>query len=77
MKLTMVDSAQRNCELIRYLSAQCALLGKSDVMRVRRLPATHCARLRGDEANVTPVAIAAIAPAPLCSVRFSTPFGSV
>jgi hypothetical protein len=59
MKLAVVDSAQRNRELIRYLAAQCTLLRKSDVMRVRRLPAAHCARLSGDEADVILIPIAA------------------
>ena len=54
-----MDAAKRDRELVRHFSAECTFLSKSDVMRVRRLPAAHRARLSGDEADVILVAMSA------------------
>ena len=59
MELAVVDAAKRDREFIRHFATQCPFLSKSDVMRVRRPPATHRARLSGHEADVILAAIAA------------------
>ena len=54
----MMPATERDRELIADLAAERAGLGKSEVVRVRRLAAAHETCLLGDIAQVLPVAIA-------------------
>jgi len=54
----MMPATERDRELIADLAAERARLGKSKVVGVRGLAATHETRLLGDIAKVLPVAIA-------------------
>jgi hypothetical protein len=56
VKLTMVDAAQWNSELVAHLAAQSFRLSKPKVMRIRGLTATNQAGLRRDEISVLLVA---------------------
>src|SRR6516162_5404497 len=56
MQLTMMTSAERNGELIAHLQPDGSGLGEAQVMRVRRLPATDEAGLRGDKLQMRLVA---------------------
>src|SRR3974377_2305007 len=49
MQLTVMTSAERNGEFIAHLQPDGSGLGETQVMRVRRRPATDEAGLRGDE----------------------------
>ena len=49
MQLPMMASAERYRELVADFEAQGSGLGKSQVMRIRRLPAAYQARLRGNK----------------------------
>src|ERR1700688_3846218 len=44
---TVMDPAQRDSELVADLAAECARLGKTQMMRVRRRASAHQARLGG------------------------------
>lgn len=54
--LAMVPATQRDGELIADLARQRAPLGKAQVMRFARRPATDRARLLGDEPDVLTIA---------------------
>jgi len=54
----MMPSTERDRELIADLAAKRTGLGKSEVVGIRWLAATHETRLLGDIAQVLPVAIA-------------------
>src|SRR2546429_581368 len=41
MQLAMMDSADRNGELVAHASSECTRLYKREVMRIRRHPAAH------------------------------------
>ena len=58
MHRTMVAATAWDRELIADLAAECAGLGKSEVVGVRGLAAAQETRLLGDVAKVLPVAIA-------------------
>jgi hypothetical protein len=59
VKLAMMNAAQRHCELIRYLEAECARLCEPQMVGIAGLPATHGARLSANESKVVLVAAAA------------------
>ena len=59
VKLAMMDAAQRHRELIRYPAAECARLREPKMVSLAGLPATHGARLTGNEAKMIFVATAA------------------
>jgi hypothetical protein len=59
MKDAMVGAAEWNREFVADPAAQCARLGKSQMMSVRRLASAQETRLRGHELQVCAVAIAA------------------
>ena len=48
MDLAMVPAAERHCELIADLAAQCRRLGKAQTMRISRAPVADQARLLGN-----------------------------
>ena len=52
MELAMMRDAEGHREFIAYLAAECARLGKLNVMRLRRLPPTNYARLKRNEFQV-------------------------
>jgi hypothetical protein len=52
----MVSAAQRNSDLITYLPAERRYLGKAQMMRIARTPATHQAGLPGDGFHMLAVA---------------------
>jgi hypothetical protein len=56
MHLAMMSAAERDCELIADLTAECRQLRKSQVMRVCRAPAADQARLLGHGLHMLPVA---------------------
>ena len=56
VKLAMMDAAQRHRKLIRYPAAECARLREPKMVGFAGLPATHGARLTGDEAKMIFVA---------------------
>src|SRR6516162_5151775 len=58
MHRTMVAATEWDRELIAALAAECAGLGKSEVVGVRGLADAQETRLLGDVAKVLPVAIA-------------------
>src|SRR5215469_7123570 len=58
MHRTMVPATEWDRKLIADLAAKRAGLGKSEVVRIRGLAATHETCLLGDIAQVLPVAIA-------------------
>src|SRR6516165_5725654 len=58
MHRTMVAATAWDRELIADLAAECAGLGKAEVVGVRGLAAAQETRLLGDVAKVLPVAIA-------------------
>ena len=49
MQLPVVPAAERHRELIADFETDCPGLGKPQVMRIARLPATDQARLRSDK----------------------------
>ena len=59
VKLAMMDAAQRHRELIRYPAAECARLREPKMVSLAGLPATHGARLNGNEAKMIFVTTAA------------------
>ena len=56
MKLVVVDPANRDRELVAYPAAECARLGKGEVVRIRRHAPAHEAGLPEHEIPVIPVA---------------------
>src|SRR6516225_630190 len=58
MELAVVQPANRNGELVAGLPPHCSLLGKFDVMGVRRTPPADEARLRGYEPQMVAIAFA-------------------
>jgi hypothetical protein len=58
MEVTVVDAAQRHCELIANLAPKCARLPKLDVMRIGRTPAADHARERAHEVPMRFIAFA-------------------
>src|SRR5215471_3828451 len=58
MHRPMMPATERDRELIADLAAERTRLGKSEVVGVRGLAATHETRLLGDIPQVLPVAIA-------------------
>jgi hypothetical protein len=48
MHFAMMPTAERYGELVADLATQCRRLGKSQMMRISRAPATDHAWLRGD-----------------------------
>jgi hypothetical protein len=59
MDLTVVDPAERNRKFIADLAAERSWLGKTQVVRLARLSATHDTGLRCDELQVHFIAVAA------------------
>ncbi len=58
VKLTMMDPAERDGELIAHLAAQRARLCETKMVRVGGTSSTHEARLRGDESPMVFVPLA-------------------
>jgi hypothetical protein len=56
VNLTVMNTTERNRELIGYFSAKCAPLSEPQVMRFRRLPSADGTRLFADETQVLLVA---------------------
>ena len=56
VELTMMETTNRNRELIADFSSQRSRLGEAKMVRVRRLAAAHDARLLGHEFEVVLVA---------------------
>ena len=52
MQLAMMPATKRNCELITDFEAQCARLGKAQVVRIGRMTAANKAWLRSDKPQV-------------------------
>ena len=42
MDFAMMTAAERNCEFIADLAAECPALGEPEMMRIRRPPAADC-----------------------------------
>ena len=57
MELSVMFTAERYREFIAYLHAEPSWLRKTEVMRVRRLPLTQKAGLRGHESKMGLIAI--------------------
>ena len=56
MHVAMVPSAQRHCELVADLAAECPGLGKAQMMRVRQATTAVKTRLLGDVADMLAIA---------------------
>jgi hypothetical protein len=56
MELAVVTTAERDRELVAHLASERPVLGKAQVVSVRRAPSTDEAGLLGDELNVDLVA---------------------
>ena len=52
MNFSMVNTAERNGELVAHLASKRRVLGKPNMVRIRRLPPTDKAGLPGNEPNV-------------------------
>src|SRR5262249_42038482 len=79
MKLAVVDSTNRHCELVANSVSKCTRLHKREVMRIRRRPAADEARLPGHELPVLLIAQAnRFAQAADCAIarRLTRPFRS-
>jgi len=59
MDFAMMTAAERNCEFIADLAAECPALGESEMMRIRRPPAADQTRMLGDGSDMIPVTQAA------------------
>ncbi len=59
MNFAVVNTAERNDELVAHLASKRRMLGKPNMMRIRRQPPTDKAGLPGNELNVFLVAKAA------------------
>ena len=55
----MMTAAERNCEFIADLAAECPALGEPEMMRIRRPPAADQTRMLGDGSDMIPVTQAA------------------
>src|SRR6266550_894193 len=56
MQLSMMDSADRDDELVAHTAPECARLCKGEMMRIRRHAAAHEARLSQHESPVILIA---------------------
>jgi len=52
MNFSVVNTAERNGELVAHLASKRRMLGKPNMMRIRRLPPTDEASSPGNELNV-------------------------
>jgi hypothetical protein len=59
MNFAVVNTAERNRELVAHLASKRRVLGKPNMMRIRRLPPTDKTGLPGNELDVFPVTKAA------------------
>ena len=56
VELAMVRATERHGEFVAYFAAQCALLGKLKVVRIRRAATAGEARLSAHELQMVPIA---------------------